>query len=74
MMTRKHFVKTAEILNGRIKTCLAQIDGVSIPGLVHESMRPEYLQLESLAEEFADWFAEENPAFDRDVFMKAVHL
>ena len=73
MMTRKHFVRAASILNARIRTCLVSVDGVSIPGLILPEMASEYTQLDSLADEMADWFEDENPAFNREVFMKAVY-
>lgn len=73
MLTRKHFQKTADILNARIRTCLANVDGVSIPGLVLPVMAGEYNQLGSLADEFADWFADDNPSFNRERFMQAVY-
>lgn len=72
MMTRKHFQKTADILNRRIRMCLVNVDGVSTPGLVLPAMEGDYNQLESLAHEMADWFEEENSSFDRDIFMRAV--
>lgn len=73
MLTRKHFQKTADILNARIRTCLANVDGVSIPGLILPEMAGEYAQLDSLADEFADWFASDNPSFNRGRFMQAVY-
>lgn len=73
MMTRKHFQKTADMLNVRIRMCLVSVDGVRIPGLAYPEMAGEYAQLTSLADEFADWFTEENPSFNREVFMKAVY-
>jgi hypothetical protein len=73
MMTRKHFQKTADILNARIRTCLVSVDGVNIPGLILPEMAGEYAQLTSLADEFADWFADDNPSFNRERFMQAAY-
>lgn len=73
MLSRKHFKKTADILNARIRTCLVSVDGVNIPVMVHPEMAAEYAQLTSLADEFADWFEEENSSFDRERFMQAVY-
>lgn len=73
MLSRAHFQKTADILNARIRTCIAKVDGVWIPGLVLPEMAGDYAQIDSLADEFADWFESDNPKFDRELFMTAVH-
>jgi hypothetical protein len=72
MMTRKHFQQVANMLNSRLDTCRVIIDGVIIPGLVYPEKQGEYDMIMFLADEFADWFSEDNPSFDRDRFMNAV--
>ncbi len=59
MMTRKDYVRTAEILNYKLYTL-----GVSSPE-VKEA-------IEEIADDFAEYFAEDNERFNLDMFMSAV--
>jgi hypothetical protein len=72
MMTRKHFERTAKILNEQLSDCRVQVEGVAIPGLVYPGRQGEYDAILFLASEFADWFSEENSSFDRERFFRAV--
>ena len=73
MLTRGIFENTASILNESVRSCLVKVDDINIPGLVNPGMHGEYRQISLLAAHFADWFAEDNPRFDRERFMQAVY-
>jgi len=59
MMTRKDYVRTAEILNHYLYTL-----GVSSPEAKEA--------IEEIANDFAEYFAEDNERFNHDTFMSAV--
>ena len=72
MLTKKDFQRVADMLNSRLDTTRVIIDGVVIPGLVYPEKQGEYDLIMFLADEFADWFSDENPNFNRKLFMDAV--
>lgn len=67
MMTRKDYVKTAEILQTAIRDAFDyHTDDPHTAYLCAES-------IQFVAEMFAEYFASDNPNFDEDRFFEAVH-
>lgn len=62
-LTRKHFQRVAGILRRTRHTVCIDSDV--------DDNDPELLALRSVAEQLADYFAEENPNFDRKRFLEA---
>ena len=62
MLIRKHFKAVAEII---VKQTQLNIGGIHTP---------KFLYADNLAGELADYFATQNPRFDRERFMKACGL
>lgn len=71
MFTREDFQATADILRTQIRETQILIDGKVIPGLVAPGHQKTHDVLREMMYEFANMFAESNPRFDRDTFIRA---
>lgn len=66
MMTRKDYVKTAEILRNAI---------ANSKGELKENSTELFFAIETtteIAEQFAEYFAQDNPRFDENKFFEAI--
>jgi hypothetical protein len=74
MMTRKDYVKTAEILNSEIQRFRKDEEENSME-LFFALQNVQRLAVESvqfIAEQFAEFFASDNPRFNEEKFFDAV--
>ena len=71
MFTCENFQATADILRTQIRETQILIDGKVIPGLVKPEKQGTHDVLREMMYEFANMFAENNPRFDRDKFIRA---
>lgn len=67
-LSRKHFVRSAEIIRGQRNKTLPITDDLDMTRRIIDETTA------NLARGFACWFAEENPHFDRDRFLTACGL
>jgi hypothetical protein len=70
MASKADYEATVSIMNGQLKKCLVQVDGLSIPGLVVPGMQEQYEMLSGMVSDFADHF-EKRPGFNRQKFVMA---
>lgn len=66
MMTRKDYVKTAEILRSALENSKNELD---------ENSKELFFSMDNtmfIAEQFAEYFAQDNPRFDENKFFEAI--
>ena len=65
-MTRKDYVKTAEILRSALENSKSELD---------ENSKELFFAMDNtmfIAEKFAEFFAQDNPRFDENKFFEAI--